>query len=168
MKCSRCLDLGHPWRLCRSRIRCLLCLSLGHVKKRCHLWRKPKLVREWRPKALSTVSEPKLQWRPKLAFRTEITRSAEQQSVPTNHDLDSRAMGVDSSASLNNEQEQQNLQSRSHLASIPDTPHCHPQPLENPNLDSTASPDGDDAARMANFLINPQPFLVSSLTVERG
>jgi hypothetical protein len=73
-KCSQCLDLGHTKKSCHSVVRCLLCFNLGHFKRKCpsRLTKHHRPIWEWRPKATRTLSEPHLEWRPKVHIQSII------------------------------------------------------------------------------------------------
>jgi hypothetical protein len=114
-KCSRCLDLGHTRRQCRSRVRCIRCFKLGHMKIHCrrHF---PRPIWEWRPKAISTKTTPSLQWRPKIPVRAATQPGQKQTeseiSLFRNDRLESRTPVVaDSTVSSSQQQEQNNFQS---------------------------------------------------------
>ena len=108
------------------------------------------------PKAHKTKTEPNISWRPKEPFLPkdpEISGGSSKQNA-TDH---GNTASVDSS-SLPEEQ---------------DFPHTSPTPppatekQRNPSYIDISDDDPDHEA-MANFPVNPQPFLIAGLTVDHG
>lgn len=124
-----------------------------------HIW-------EWRPKSgpliFSTKSQPSLVWKPKS------NRWHEQETgLLDSHAVGKEGAALDSPPSLFQDQENPNFSSR------PASPsQFSPPGKENPNPSFTAATSDIDleGARvaMANFPVNPQPFLLADMQVDHG
>ena len=154
--CSRCLYLGHHRNFCRSRVRCNYCLRLGHFQKACRGAPGPDW--RWLPKAQSTQAEPKIRWRPKIPYEEK-----DQACNLKGGDLNSRR---DASSSPDfSTPNQEKLQENPPSSSPSPSPNQENPTEESP---SEANPIVEQDLNMANFLVNPQPYLVAGLTVEDG
>lgn len=168
-QCSRCLCMDHSRRSCSSPIRCMKCLKLGHVKRLCITKAQPRIT--WIPKALVsmvkvTSTQPKLVWMPKIPSNTHPENSKES-ALPNNEgnlndNLDCRARVTDPPPSNT---EEQTVQSNP----IPQHPSPSPPP-ENPILPEEEEEGGvePECATMANFPVNPEPYLLAGLTIDHG
>jgi len=108
------------------------------------------------PKLKSTNCEPKLFWRPKVLLPT---REPETEPELEHQFGDNTVAGnntSDPSASP--------MLIHDPICTVPNSPKSPPHST-NPNPIGTV--DGDQAP-MANFPVNPQPYLVAGLTVEHG
>lgn len=189
--CYRCLESGHTRRFCCSLIQCTHCLNLGHIQRFCRSNNCSKPMLEWRPKAISTREQPQIQWRPKFVISSQLEVAQKKKEIsPINHSLDSRAPAPVFSTFKTDEQEQGNNSSATIPQSVPDfstsppraqgkpsfspssPPHSPPSSTEkynstadNPPVDPSV---GAKVGAMANYLVNPQAFLVAGLTVNHG
>ncbi|KAJ1255823.1 hypothetical protein BS78_K154700 [Paspalum vaginatum] len=153
--CFICLSPKHPPRLCPSNLQCGNCNFLGHSKSLC------------------SARSDSWWWKRKPSGLNKET-TVDGIGPDSFGNLDSRAKGPVVSTSPIPPQKQ-SCPSKSHP--LQDTPPPPPPPSpneENPNHPPASPPyspspsSPDPEAAMANFPVNPRPFLVSNLQVEDG
>lgn len=162
--CSICLNLGHRSSNCPGKIRCWTCLKFGHTWKRCMSRYAPTL--SWQPKSSMEIDCTRPRSRVTRVKPCLVWISKTEVKKPTDI-LDSRVASPDSPSSLN--QEHDHFAAHHHPPQQSQSSSPHP---ENPNTHSQENPtpsppsDGDPITKssdMANFPVNPRPFLVGDL-----
>jgi hypothetical protein len=140
--CSRCLTLGHSSFNCPGKIRCWKCSNFGHTKKLCSS--RSQSVWFWQQKgAHFKVGNPNTQ----ASFRTRASPSLVWKPK----------IRIEDAADPNHQQEQPyNLL---HPSQPPPPPQLPSPTKENP----TSSLSLSGGAAVANFPVNPRPFLVAGL-----
>jgi hypothetical protein len=116
---------------------------------------------------------PVLIWRPRILLSSTLESSSEKIFIDHNKRLDSRASATDPSpSSISQQQDQSNLASHPSPHSSLGNPNTSPRlpPSSNPNHASAEESESEDleVAAMANFPIDPAPYLIAGLTVEHG
>lgn len=137
--CTRCFGIDHRRINCHSPLRCAGCFNYGHKLKFCYARARPRIF--WRPK---TVPQSEM-----ANVEVQETERAEQEAH------------VNSLPIPNKEGELENP--TQHLGSPPSQP-ASPSPV---HLVSSSTPEDDQAEEtMANFAVDPAPFIPLGLELE--
>jgi hypothetical protein len=140
--CTRCLRMGHAAKDCTNQIRCWACHGYGHKKRGCIKWRSTRRA-VWVPK-----SKPQPAIAP-IEPCADVTKAASLTNEtllhpPTAIHVDQTTVEPNSSSS---------------------TILLH---TEFPSLLCTSLPPPPPLAAMANFVINPLPYLPLAMFIEDG